>query len=425
MTIAATFLGGAKSRLLPMSIPLRFFATAAIFHVLAWIVLLAHASQITSFRGGLGAPLAAIHLLTLGVLTMTAVGAATQLLPVATRRALVAVWPIKLTFWLLTLGLLLLVGAMHAWHVTALLAGSVISAASLLLFTGLLADNLRRAGNLRVAAAYGWAALVALIALAALGLMLAVDYRGAVLPDHRAAALAHVILGGFGFMGLLAIGFSHVLVPMFALSAAPKQRPAFIEFALAAGAIALGTIGALANSSSALTIAACIGLGAVGVHLWLMSKVLAGGMRKRLGLSFVLVRTAWAMLPTTLLVGLAAQYGLAGPNGPTLFGFLLIAGWLLTFVMGILQRILPFLASMHTTRAPGAPPLLMSELSTAAPLNLHAACHGLALAAIAPAIAIDNVMIARIGSAVGLVGALAFAWFTADVIGRVIRSRRA
>ena len=41
MTLAATFLGGAKSRLLPASIPFRFFIAAAIFHVAMWLALIA------------------------------------------------------------------------------------------------------------------------------------------------------------------------------------------------------------------------------------------------------------------------------------------------------------------------------------------------------------------------------------------------
>ena len=68
-----------------------------------------------------------------------------------------------------------------------------------------------------------------------------------------------------------------------------------------------------------------------------------------------------AMLPATLLVGLAALFGHAGSNGPTLFGLFLLLGWLLTFLLGILQRILPFLASMHMNKG-GMPPL-MSELA--------------------------------------------------------------
>jgi hypothetical protein len=289
----------------------------------------------------------------------------------------------------------------------------------LIAFAALLADNLRRAGALAVVAAYGWAALVALLLLVALGFALALDYEIGILADHRAFALAHMILGGFGFMGMLAIGFSHVLVPMFALAAAPAKRAAFTAFVLAAAAVTSGSAGALIDSTAMLMFAALIGLCAAGVHLWLMHRVLVTGMRKRLGLSFVLIRAAWLMLPATLLVGVAALYGLAGPNGPTLFGFMLIGGWLLTFLLGILQRILPFLASMHAARsAAGAPPLL-SELATSGLLKVHAVCHGTALVVLASAIAADSTMYLRIGAAIGLVGAVAFGWFTGQVTRRL------
>jgi hypothetical protein len=170
-----------------------------------------------------------------------------------------------------------------------------------------------------------------------------------------------------------------------------------------------------------LTAAALIGLGAGTLHLRLMHRVLATGMRKRLGLSFLLIRSAWMMLPLTLLVGLAALHGLAGRNGPTLFGALLLGGWLLTFLLGILQRILPFLASMHATRAAGGAPPLLSELAASGPLKLHALCHAVAVGVLAIAIAIDAVWLVRIGAAVGLVGGFAFAWFTADVTRRMAR----
>jgi hypothetical protein len=324
VTLAATFLGGAKSRLLPPSLPFRFFVTATVFHIALWLVLLLAGQEAASFRGGLGPALAAVHLLTLGVLTTTAIGAAVQLLPVATRRALAAVWPIRLVFWLTVLGLIVLIAGMYAYHPPVVIAGAVATTAGLLVFAGLLADNLRRAGSLQVVAAFGWAAFAALIALVALGLALSVDFELGFLGDHAATALAHMILGGFGFMGMLALGFSHVLVPMFALSGAPAKRPAYAAFAAAAVAIVLGTTGALLGSRIVLTAAGVIGLGAVIAHLWLMHVALTTGMRKRLGLSFVLVRAAWAALLLTMPVGLAALYDWAGANGATLFGLVLL-----------------------------------------------------------------------------------------------------
>ncbi|HJZ44619.1 MAG TPA: hypothetical protein VJ233_12930 [Hyphomicrobiaceae bacterium] len=423
MTLAATFLAGAKSRLLPASIPFRFFAAAAIFHILMWIALLVGAEQLTGPRGGPGPALAAVHLLTLGVLTTTAIGASVQLLPVATRRALVAVWPIKLVFWLTVPGMAAMVAGMFMAQMTVLMVAAALTTGGLLLFAALLADNLRRAGSLPVVAAYGWAALASLVLVAALGLALAFDYEVAALPDHRAAALAHMILGGFGFMGLLALGFSHVLVPMFALAAAPPRRPSLVGFALALAGLALGTLGALTNSILLLTFAALVGLGAAGLHLWLMQHVLRTGMRKRLGLSFLLIRAAWIMLPTTLLVALASLHGLAGTNGGTLFGLLLIGGWLLTFLLGVLQRILPFLASMHAPRSAGGAPPLMSELAASGPLSLHAVCHGVALLVLAASIIAGVPWLARTGAAIGLIGSIAFAWFTAAIVRRVAAVR--
>ena len=423
MTLAASFLAGAKSRLLPASIPFRFFAAAAIFHLLLWLALLAGAEHVPSFRGGPGPVLAAVHLLALGVLTTTAIGASAQLLPVATRRALAAVWPIKLVFWLTVPGTAALVVGFYTLHTPMMVLAAIATSTGLILFVLILADNLRRAGSLPVVAAYGWAALVALVLLVGFGLLLAFDYEIGVLPDHGAAALVHMILGGFGFMGMLALGFSHVLIPMFTLSAPPEKRLSFIEFALAAIAVAFAAFGAFSGNTPALTIAALIGLAAAAVHLWLMHRALAGGMRKRLGRSFVLIRASWLLLPTTLLVGLAALHGGAGTNGPTLFGFLLVGGWLLTFLLGVLQRILPFLASMHAVRSAGGAPPLASELAASSPLVLHAICHGLAVALLAIAIAIDVRSLARLGAAIGLVGAAAFAWFVGGVVRRLVVAR--
>jgi hypothetical protein len=420
MSVGASFLGGAKSRLLPPSIPFRFFAAAAIFHVLMWVGLLVAADGAVNFRGGLGPALSVVHLLALGVLVTTAIGASVQLLPVATRRTLHSVWPVKLVFWLTIPGMIALIAGMYTVRMNVLIPAAVMVGAGLLLFGVLLADNLRRASSLPVVGAYGWAALAALVLMVSLGVTLAVNEEAGILPDHGAVALAHLILGGFGFMGLLVLGFSHILVPMFAMASAPPRRLSFAGFVIALVALVLGTGGALVGSREVLATAALSGLLAAAVHLWLMYRVLKSGMRKRLGLSFVLVRAAWIMLPATLLIGLGTLYGFAGTNGATLFGFMLLFGWLLTFLFAILQRIMPFLASMFVTPPARGGTAIVAELSGAPALKLHAICHALALFILAIAIVLDDAVVVRLGSAAGLIGALAFAWFTADVIRRML-----
>ncbi|HET8973980.1 MAG TPA: hypothetical protein VFN63_11925, partial [Pseudolabrys sp.] len=191
MSVGASFLGGAKSRLLPPSIPFRFFSAAAIFHVLMWLGLLVAADEAVNFRGGLGPALSVVHLLALGVLVTTAIGASVQLLPVATRRTLHAVWPVKLVFWLTIPGMIALIAGMYTARMNVLIPAAVMVGAGLLLFGVLLADNLRRASSLPVVGAYGWAALAALVLMVLLGVTLAVNEEAGILPDHGAVALAH------------------------------------------------------------------------------------------------------------------------------------------------------------------------------------------------------------------------------------------
>jgi hypothetical protein len=418
MTLAASFLGGARSRLLPASLPFRYFAAAAGFHVLAWLVLLIAADELPAFTGGPGMVLAAVHLLTLGVLVMTAMGAAFQLLPVATRRPLAQVWPARLGFWLLAPGTLVLAFGMATAGEAAMYAGAGSVIASLVVFAVVVGGNLRRAGDMPVVAAHGWGAIVSLAIFAGLGLALIADFGIGFLPDHQSVARAHLISAGFGFMGLLVFGFSHVLIPMFALSRTLSARLGWLEFWLAAAACALATAVALMDRPIGLAVAAVIGLCASGVYLWLMRTALRTGMRKRLGLSFILVKLSWGALVLSLVLGLALALGAPITNGASLFGFILLAGWLLTFLTGILQRIMPFLASMHAA-GQGGKPALLSELTADLPLKVHAGCHIGAVVLCSAGITMDTALLVRLGAAFGLAGALAFAAFASFVLIRL------
>jgi hypothetical protein len=82
----AAGLAGAHERLLPETIPLRFFGTAIIAQGLAWAGVAIAADEVPFYQGGPGSVAAAVHTLTLGVLVCTAMGASLQILPVALGR---------------------------------------------------------------------------------------------------------------------------------------------------------------------------------------------------------------------------------------------------------------------------------------------------------------------------------------------------
>jgi hypothetical protein len=222
-------------------------------------------------------------------------------------------------------------------------------------------------------------ALLGLGVLLASALGLAGAYVGLPLLARPVGLALHVAFAGYGFMGLLALGLAYILVPMFALAAAPDERRVRASIGLAVAALLLAGTAAFGVAPMALRLAAlALGAASVALHLRLMREALVSGMRRELGRSFVLVKVGWGGLAASLLLALALVLGAPLPGLATLFGLALVGGWLLSFLLGLLQRIVPFLASMHA--GAGRLPPTPSSLTAAQPLVVHFHCHLAALA---------------------------------------------
>lgn len=421
MSVAAAFLGGAGGRLLPLSIPLRFSLAAAAYHVLAWLALAACAGEALSFRGGLGWPLATLHLFTLGVFGMTALGAAAQLLPVATRQSPVGERALKAIWWLYVPGVAAVALGMGQAHTGLLAAGAVAVAVALLAWSALVARHLAGARGMPGVAAHAWVALASLWILLATALLLVAGWLGWPAPGRQVLAPLHLLFAPFGFMGMLALGLSYILVPMFALAHSPRDPVQLGSCALLVAALGGGAASLLLHDAGWLrALAWACALAGVLLHLRAMHTALATGMRKELGRSFVLVKLAWAALVATLMLG-----GLAGAGAdlPRLEGWMVLAllAWLLAFVTGILQRILPFLAALHAAAGRRRGPTA-SSLTHEGCLRVHFACHLAAFALLAGALALDSALLARLGALAGLAGALAFAGFCLQLLRRLRRA---
>jgi hypothetical protein len=419
MTVAGAFLGGARSRLLPASIPLRFFGAACVFHFLAWIALAADAQAWLQSPAAMGWPLSALHLVTLGVLGMTAMGAGAQLLPVATRQAAPGHRLLGAIWWLYTPGVAVLALGMGLMQPGMLAAGAVAVSLSLVGWAALMLRNLRGARGMPGVVAHGWAAWVALAVVLVTALSLAGSWLGMAAPSRDTVLALHLVFAPYGFMGMLVLGLSYILVPMFALAEAPSDRAQLSSFALVACALALAALAALGVATAPLRLAA-LTAGSAGVllHLWLMRAALRSGMRRELGRSFTLVKIGWAGLLGSLALAFAAVLELPVPRLAHWIGLCLIGIWLLGFLLGMLQRILPFLGAMHAggsgRRAPTPSALTNDRL-----LRVHFACHVGALCALGLALATDSGTLATLAAAAGGAGALAFCGFYATVLRRL------
>ena len=400
------FANVSRSRLLPMSLPFRYFGAAAAFQLAAWAALFFASRELVSFEGGLGPVFSALHLLTLGVLATTAIGATLQLLPVATRQPVRALWAVKLLWWTLVPGTVVFTAAAGAYRPELMGPGATLVVAALIVYAVLLWKNLVGARGMRVVVAHGWAALACLAGLAATGIVLVARYEHGIALGHGAFRAAHVALAAYGFMGLLAAGLSGFLLPMLAVAPPPSPRVSFTVLAAAVAAIGLACLGFV-------SVGALMGLVAAIAHVVSLERSLRARLRSPLGPAFVLIRVSWACLLASL-----ALAALGFPGGTLLFGVLLVPGWLLTLLLGVMQRILPFLASVHASTASRGTPLI-SALTPVRLLGVHRVLHLGALVLLLGAVLSGMPVLARIGAAAGFAAAAAFAAFYVYVLLKV------
>lgn len=402
MTAGATFLAGASGRLLPAAVPLRFFGAAAAFHVLAWFALAATDGAWVDFRGGPGWTLAALHLFTLGVLAMTALGAGAQLLPVATRQSAIGARWLTMIWWTYGPALAVLAFGMGIADAVAMGIGAAGVALALSAWAVLLARHLFGARGMPGVLAHAWGALGSLAAVLASGGALVLFWSGDAAIPRDLALRVHVVAAPFGFMGLLALGLSYILVPMFALGSVPRDGMQLASFTLVAAGLLLAAMSVRAVAWASLA-------AGVALHLYAMRGVLRTAMRKELGRSFVLVRFGWGALAATL----ACAAVLWWPRGMHDAGAWLVAAalaWLLSVLLGFLQRILPFLASLHAAAARRRGPTV-SALTHEPSLRALFAGHLAACALGAVALATGSHAVGLLASIAGFAGAAAFARF--------------
>jgi len=369
----------------PISVPLRFFLTAPLFAFLAAGVLLfagpdAFASRWTP------ALLAATHLLTLGFLTMCMIGALSQMLPVLAGAVITkprrGAW---LTHAPLVAGTLLLAGGfLFGWR-AGLLAALPMLAWSLLSFALVAGLALRRSPARSATIAAMKLALIALAATVLLGLLLGLAVTGhAALPLPRLTNL-HAGWGLLGWVGLLTFGVAYQVVPMFQLTTAyPSPMQRLLAPLLAAALLAWSLASWLDVEGGK----------------WMGLLILAPGFAAFATITLQRQHKRRRRVPDVTLqfwrigmfsvLGAVALWSLAqfepawvaAASYPLALGVLLIAGFALSVINGMLYKIVPFVVWLHVqSRNPprGSVPN-MKEIIGDAAARRQAWAHDAALA---------------------------------------------
>jgi len=333
------------------SVPLRFFMTAPLFGVAAALLMLfLDGNQFTNrWSSGM---LAYTHLLVLGYLTMVMQAALLQIVSVLTggqprQVGLIgAVTHITLIAGTLLLAAGFITGISHLMHTAVLLL--VISFA---LFIGAVISGLLKSSSRRDAGFGIGLALVSLIVTVGLGGWLAIGHSAQGVALARHLTDTHLVWGLLGWGAILLITVAYAVVPMFQLTPAyPTIVIRYLTPVIVIG-LAAWTGGAVSNLPvvswiGSLVVAAGLVLFAV-VTLWLHCK------RKRKSASEVTLwfwRCAMVSLLAAVFIWIAALIFPAlnqNPVYPLLLGVLVIHGFLISAVNGMLYKILPFLTWLH------------------------------------------------------------------------------
>ncbi len=349
MSFAAASLSHEKAPAL--GLPFRYFAAGLVFLALFSLLLPFNGKL---FLGSFKMPglLAMVHILTLGWITTTILGAAFQLVPVALQVGLHSerLANALLPFYLAGVGTLLL--ALWRFQGTWLIVGASLLLLAALAYLYLMARTLARVRRWDVVAAHVAASVACAAMIPILGLLLALNNRTGFLGMAYLATLkSHLLLAVLGYVSLLILGVSYKLVGMFTLAEdLLPERLAWAEFAL--------TLGGLAGLSLAFYLPALRWLGwlgglaflaGVGLFASILSRLYRRRRRRRFDINTPFTQTGVALFIVTLL---AAGLGLTGwvPLPATWWpaiGWLLLLGWVGQIMVGQMYKIVPFLTWLH------------------------------------------------------------------------------
>lgn len=344
----------------PLSVPGRFFLTAPLFGVAASLLALWAGPALLVSRWT-PALLGVTHLLTLGLIAMVMVGAMFQLLPVLGGARLRRPHPYSIAVHaLLTAGTLLLAVGFAAGCAYCMRAALPLLGAGLATFIALASTALARSPSRHDSVKAMGYAVAGLGVTLLLGLYVGAGHGWAALPAARQYTDLHLAWGLLGWVGLLGAGVAYQVVPMFQMTpeypAALRRRLVPALFAalllLSAAVLLLPDI----RAAAALRIAAeaVLAAGFVSFAAWTLY-VQARRRRRLPDVTLWFWRLAMAcLLAGTLLWAARQLYGgaWAETRYPLLLGVLLIPGFAVSIVSGMLYKILPFLVWLHLqTRA--------------------------------------------------------------------------
>ncbi len=288
--------------------------------------------------------LALTHIVTLGWITLTIMGASYQMVPVVLGVRLWSERVARVAFRHYVPGVLALVVGFWIFWPPLLAAGGALVVGGLVAYAYNMVRTLARVSVWGLHGPFFAVATGFLVAVGLYGLTLAADIVHPFLGQGPVNHIVfHLLLGVVGWITLLAMGVAYKLTPMFALSHGRGDGWGRVVLGLVAGGLVLLlAVLTVAPAPGAVLAAAAVPLAGVLLFVLDQAMYLRVRMRRRIDLGLRFAVVALAYLAAT---GLLAWMDLAGwvVVPPAALVELALLGWAGCLINGQLYKIVPFL----------------------------------------------------------------------------------
>ena len=409
----------------PFAAPLRFFVTAPLFALAAGLLLLADGPDLLASRWTPGL-LAATHLITIGFMLMVMLGALIQILPVVAGVDLRH--PLRVARWVhggLTLGTVLLVGGFLLGQPPLLSAAALVLGLTVAGFLTVTGRALAMVPSTSPTIRGLKLALLGLAGAVGLGMSLALAIaHGWAVPLATLTDL-HVGWALGAWAGVLLAAMAAVVVPMIQLTPGYPARPGWLFPGIMLGLMLTWALAAVLDA--ALAIRVVQGLTALLSLVFLIQTLRLQMQRRRaradatyrywqLGLGSAIF-ALFLLLTATLWPALGELTGWS-----QFVGILLLVGGFMPFIVGMLYKIVPFLAWLHLQNhaRPGLPVPNMNKILPEADMQRQLRMHAVTLALLLGAVIQPDWLARPAGAAL----ALASGWLFYNLLGAALRYRQ-
>lgn len=328
----------------PFVLVAHFFIAGILFLVLSGAALLTMGSDISGYI--ISSSLAAFsHLYLLGFVMMIIFGAMYQLLPVVLEAPIFSKDFAYIQFYMYVVGLSLMVSGFTFADLHLLIPyGAVITYLSMVIFCLNVFITFYRLERVNLVSRFLLIGTIFLFISVSLGLLIGLSLgHGFIAIDIDAWVKAHMIgtLGGFVLM--IVMGVAMVLIPMFSLSHGFEERWIKRALYLFSSGTALCMISLIASLPSWLQSIGAV-LMVVGVVCFVVQMSVIFKQRARKQNDYWAKNVVFALICLLSSIACCAYYYLQGsPVVGMLAGVLFFFGFLLSFIVGHIYKILPFL----------------------------------------------------------------------------------